>query len=116
MYSGKRPNVDFGQSDHIQMIPGQIQDLQIWHVFEEARLDEVNLVGVELQMVKAGVVRQSLLTQILHLVTREVQHVHGMRKFGWDALEAQTAAEHVHLDLRIETNTGLMISACCQPP
>lgn len=80
LYSGERPDVGFGEGKNIELIPGEIQDFEISHVFEEPRLDEVDLVTVKVQVTEAGVVRQSLLGEVLHLVTGEVQHLNATRK------------------------------------
>lgn len=87
------------------MVSGKIQDFQISHVFEESRLDEVDLVSVKTQMKEAGVVCKSFLSEILHQIMGEVQHLDAMRKVGWGTSKAEIAAKHIHLDLRTKTNT-----------
>lgn len=85
------------------MVSGQIQDPQVHHVLEEPRLDEVDLVGLKVQVMESSVVGQRFLRQVVDLVVRQVQHVDVVRKVEGGSSEVQVTTEGIRLDLEGQT-------------
>ncbi len=96
----EQPDVGFQRRVKVQQVSRQVQHLQTARVLEQARLDELDLVGVEVQMLDGGERWKLPVREVLQEVSRQIEEVHGGRQSCRDASEVQTAAVDILVDLK----------------
>ncbi len=84
----------------VQQVSRQVQHLQTARVLEQARLDELDLVGVEVQMMDGGERWKLPVREVLQEVSRQIEEVDGGRQSCRDPSEVQTAAVDILVDLQ----------------
>lgn len=68
----------------VQLISGEVENLQYGSVSEQARLDAADPVGVEVELVDVGIGRQDVLCEVLEEVVGQVECLDVRWKLGWD--------------------------------